>query len=164
MAREKITNTEIDKKAKIPSLLATLIKRRLRWLGHIRRMTNNRIPKQVLFGELSDGKRARGRPKLRFKDLCKASMTDFKIKPDLWVEMASDRDMWRSAMRNGEAEFEKALITKMEDKRQRRKMPALQRPDHPCSYCDRPCHSAIGRVSHERACLAQLDKMNSTNP
>ena len=162
--QEKITNTEILKKAKIPSLLATLIKRRLRWLGHIRRMTNNRIPKQVLFGELSDGKRARGRPKLRFKDLCKASMTDFKIKPDLWVEMASDRDMWRSAMRKGEAEFEKALITKMEDKRQRRKMPALQRPDHPCSYCDRPCHSAIGRVSHERACLAQLDKMNSTNP
>ena len=79
---EKITNTEILKKAKIPSLLATLTKRRLRWLGHIRRMTNNRIPKQVFFGELSEGKRARGRPKLRFKDLCKASMTEFKIKPD----------------------------------------------------------------------------------
>jgi hypothetical protein len=67
-------------------------------------------------------------------------------------------------MRKGEAEFEKALITKMEDKRQRRKMPALYRPDLPCSYCDQPCHSAIGRVSHERACLAQLDEMISTNP
>jgi hypothetical protein len=65
---KKITNTEIFKKTKIPSLLATLTKRRLRWLGHIRRMTNNRIPKQVFFGELSEGKRARGRPKLRFKD------------------------------------------------------------------------------------------------
>ena len=78
--------------------------------------------------------------------------------------MASDRDMWRAAMRKGEAEFEKALITKMEDKRQRRKMPALHRRDLPCSYCDSPCHSAIGRVSHERACLAQLDEMISTNP
>jgi hypothetical protein len=67
---------------------------------------------------------AKGRPKLRFKDLCKVPMTDFKIKPDLWVEMASDRDMWRAAIRKGEAEFEKALITKMEDKRQRRKIPA----------------------------------------
>jgi hypothetical protein len=71
-------------------------------------------------------------------------MTDFKIKPDLWVEMASDRDIWGAAMRTGEAEFEKALITKMEDKRQRKKMPALHRPDLPCFYCDRPCHSAIG--------------------
>jgi hypothetical protein len=68
-------------------------------------MTNNSIPKQVFFGELSEGKRARGRPKLRFKDLCKASMTDFKIKLDLWVEMSSDQDMWRAAMRNGDAEF-----------------------------------------------------------
>jgi hypothetical protein len=67
-------------------------------------------------------------------------------------------------MRKGEAEFEIALITKMEDKRQRRKIPALHQPDVPCSYCDRPCQSAIGRVSHERACLAQLDEMISTNP
>jgi hypothetical protein len=58
-------------------------------------------------------------------------MTDFKIKPDLWIEMASDRDMWRAAMRKGEAEFEKALITKMEDKRQRGKMPASQQSDLP---------------------------------
>ena len=91
-------------------------------------------------------------------------MTDFKFKPDLWVEMASDRDIWRTAMRKGETEFEKALITKMEDKRQRRTMPALQRLDLPCSYRDRPCHSAIGRVSHERACLTQLEEMISTNP
>jgi hypothetical protein len=47
-------------------------------------------------------------------------------------------------MRKGEAEFEKQLITKMEDKRQRRKMPALHPLDLPYSYCDRPCHSAIG--------------------
>jgi hypothetical protein len=129
-----------------------------------RRFANNRIPKQIFFGELSEGKRTRSRPKLRFKDLCKASLTDFRIKPDFWVEMASDRDMWRTAMRKGEAEFKKALITKIEDKRQRRKMPASHRPDLPCSYCDRSCHSAIGRVSHERACLTQLDEMISTNP
>jgi hypothetical protein len=83
--------------------------------------SSDRIPKQVFFGELSEIKRARGRPKLRFKDLYKASMTDFKIKPDLWLEMASNQDIWRAAMRKGEAEYEKALITKMEDKRHRKK-------------------------------------------
>jgi hypothetical protein len=49
--------------------------------------------------------------------------------------------------------------TKMEDKRERRKMSALHQPDLPCSYCDRPCHSAIGRVSHEHACQAHLAEM-----
>jgi hypothetical protein len=43
-------------------------------------------------------------------------MADFKIKPGIWVEMASDRDVWRAAMRKGEAEFERALLTKMEDR------------------------------------------------
>jgi hypothetical protein len=53
------------------------------------------------FRELSpsEGNRARCRPKLRFKDLCEKTMTDFKIKPHLWIEMA--------AMRKGEAEFER---------------------------------------------------------
>lgn len=70
-------------------------------------MTNNRIPKQVFFGELSDGKRARGRPKLRFKDLCKTSMLDFKIKPDIWEKTAADRVLWRAAMKKGQAECER---------------------------------------------------------
>jgi hypothetical protein len=37
------------------------------------------------------------------------------------------------------------------------------RPDLPCSYCDRLCHSDIGKVSHECACQARLAEENSTN-
>jgi hypothetical protein len=64
-------------------------------------------------------------------------------------------------MRKGEPDFVRALLTKMEDKRKRRKMrkmPVSHRPDLSCSFCDRLCHSAIGKGSHERACLARLAK------
>jgi hypothetical protein len=44
------------------------------------------------------------------------------------------------------------------------KMPISRRQDLPCSYCDRLCHSAIGKVNHVRACLARLVEENSTNP
>jgi hypothetical protein len=42
------------------------------------------------------------------------------------------------------------------------KLADSQRPDLPCSYYHRLCHSAIDKVSHERACGAQLAEENST--
>ena len=38
-----------------------LCKRRLRWHGHVRRMENGRIPKDLLYGELATGRRPVGR-------------------------------------------------------------------------------------------------------
>jgi hypothetical protein len=52
----------------------------------------------------------------------------------------------------------------MENKRQRRKMLFPYRLERPCFYRDRPCHSAVAKFSHERACLARMDEDNSTNP
>ena len=39
-----------------------------RWVGHMHRMPEIRIPQQSLYGELCVGKRKRGRQKLRYKD------------------------------------------------------------------------------------------------
>ena len=47
-----------------------LRQRRLRWLGHVRRMEDGRIPKYILYGELALGRRTTGRPHLRYKDVC----------------------------------------------------------------------------------------------
>ena len=50
----------------------TLLKQRhLRWLGHLVRMADGRIPKDLLYRELVQGKHPRGRPQLRYKDICK---------------------------------------------------------------------------------------------
>ena len=42
--------------------------KRLKWLGHIERMDDQHILKQVLYGRPEMGKRKVGRPKLRYTD------------------------------------------------------------------------------------------------
>ena len=51
-------------KAGIPSLYTLLKQKRMRWLGHVTRMKDGRIPKDLLYGEMATGKRPTGRPQL----------------------------------------------------------------------------------------------------
>ena len=46
----------------------------LHWLGHVSRMEDDRPVKSLLLGELTEGIRPVGRPKLRYKDTCKSML------------------------------------------------------------------------------------------
>ena len=56
----------------------------LRWLGHVRRMNDGRIPKALLYGQVAHGRRHRGRPKLHYKDCCKREMKSVDVSSDIW--------------------------------------------------------------------------------
>ena len=88
---DKKTNTEVLKTANLQTIPTILCKRRLRWLGHVTRMDDSRIPKQFLYGQMAEGSRARGRPKLRFKDKCKISMSRCNIDHKTWEQLTADR-------------------------------------------------------------------------
>ena len=68
--QEHITNREILSRADIASMHSLLSQRRLRWLRHVHRMVDGRIPKEVLYRKLTAGVRKVGRPALRFMDAC----------------------------------------------------------------------------------------------
>ena len=72
--QDKVTNVVVLEKAGSLSMHLMLCKRRLRWLGHVHRMEDGRIPKDLLHGELATGCRPIGRPALRFKDICKRDL------------------------------------------------------------------------------------------
>ena len=74
-----------------PSMYTILRQRRLRWLGIVRRMEDGRIPKDILYGELSNGQRAKGRPQLRYKDVCKRNIKAVGINIDTFEDAAVDR-------------------------------------------------------------------------
>ena len=62
-----LTNNETYTMVKEPATIETIRLNRLRWFGHVQRMEENRIPKNVLYMNL-EATRLRGRPRNRWKD------------------------------------------------------------------------------------------------
>ena len=58
--QDKIPDTEVLTKAKMQSIHTLLKLAQLRWTGHVTRMSDERLPKKVLYGELQEGKRSQG--------------------------------------------------------------------------------------------------------
>ena len=66
---DKVTKAYVLSRAGLPSMYTLLRQRRLRWLGHVRRMDDGHIPKYILYGELALGRRTTGHPHFRYKDV-----------------------------------------------------------------------------------------------
>ena len=130
---------------------------RLCWLGHVHRMEDGHIPKDLLYGELGTGARCRGCPQLCYKDVCKHDMKACNIDTDLWEAFADDRTLWKEqvsqGLKRGEAAFQE-----INDERWARRT-ARHQQDHQkphqasvftCQGCSRDCKSRIGLYSHTR--------------
>ena len=70
---QKIPHTKFFVKAGITPTEHLLLQRQLRWQGHVIRMPDNRMPRWLLYGELTLGQRSVGRPKKRFIDHIKSN-------------------------------------------------------------------------------------------
>ena len=68
--QDHIPNTEVLARAGSLSMYALLTKRRLCWLGHVTRMHDGRLPKDILYGELATGSRPTGRPRQTCSKTC----------------------------------------------------------------------------------------------
>ena len=116
-SKDKVSNSVVLEKADIPSMHTLLRQRRLRWLGHARRMVDGRIPKGLLYGELDLGSRRLGRPKLRFKDVCKRDMLVIGLPTNNWESLAVNRSKWKSLCIKALREGEKQLNAEADKKR-----------------------------------------------
>ena len=102
------------------SLSSILSEGRLRWFDHVHRMRSERIPKALLFGELATGLRKRGRPCLRYKDVCKRDMLQANIDPKTWESLAEERTLLRSKVLERTRTAEAIKIAREEERRARK--------------------------------------------
>ena len=143
----------------ISGIEAFIIKAQLRWVGHVRRMPDSRIPKANLYAELLSGTRPNCRPLLRFKDNLKANLLSTGIDPATWEDLADNRSKWQKACLTGVQHFEEFRIVTAVEKRSRRKgstsqsVPADKSADtrrFTCDDCGRQFTARIGLVGHSR--------------
>ena len=94
--RNHIRNTTIRSEMKVEPLLQTVERSRLRWYGHVMRMTHDRHAKKYLTWRLV-GKRPVGRPRKRWVEGVDAALrrreTSLREVED--AELYEERDTWR---------------------------------------------------------------------
>ena len=152
---DRRTNTSILEEAHCTSIEAMLINNQLRWAGHVVRMADTRLPKQIFYSELSEGTRSLGKPKKRYKDNLKDNMKLCELDIQTWEADAQDRTAWRAKCRDGVKVFEINRKEHQENLRAariaRRDQPRPPLPhNNVCPNCNRLCGSRIGLISHMR--------------
>ena len=76
------------------------------------RMPDSRLPKQLLYGELSKGELSAGGQKKRYRDTLKVSVKSFAICDNTWESLAKNRSAWCAGITNGARDAENRLKTK----------------------------------------------------
>ncbi|KAL7877615.1 hypothetical protein SRHO_G00042580 [Serrasalmus rhombeus] len=81
---DKVPSAQVLACAGLPTMYALLRQHRLCWLGHVRHIEDDWIPKDIFYGErILSGERPEGRPQLRHNDVCKCDMKALIINRDL---------------------------------------------------------------------------------
>ena len=85
--QDKILDTKVLQRAEIESIHTFLKRSQLRWVEHVLRMPDERLPKRLLFGEPIEGKRFFGGQRKGYKGTLKAFLEHCSIYFDIWEEI-----------------------------------------------------------------------------
>ena len=86
----KVSNQDALRRENLPGLEALITKAQLQWSGHVMRMENSRLSKQVFCSELAMGKRKQGGQRKRYKDCLKKILTCLQY-PHSWMGIPCER-------------------------------------------------------------------------
>ena len=92
---DRVRNEEVRKRAGVEKEMAERADERLLgWFGHMERMGEERLVKEVWKAEV-EGVNLRGRPRMRWMDGVKRALSHREMSVEQGREMAGDRDEWR---------------------------------------------------------------------
>ncbi|KAJ4449908.1 hypothetical protein ANN_01315 [Periplaneta americana] len=91
----KIYNAELHALYSSPDIIRNIKSRRLRWAGHVARMSESRNAYKVLVGR-PEGKRPFRRPRRRWEDTIKINLREVGYDGRDWINLAQDRELWRA--------------------------------------------------------------------
>ena len=68
----------------------------LRWFSHLIRMTDNRIPRALFYGQLKTGCRTRGSQRKRCNHVLNSTLKSCSIHLNTWETTTTNRPLWRN--------------------------------------------------------------------
>jgi hypothetical protein len=80
-----------------PNIIRQIKSRRMRWVGHMVCMGEERNLYRVLMGK-PEGKRPLGRPRRRWEDGIRMDLRETDWGNVDWIQLAQDRDQWRDLL------------------------------------------------------------------
>ncbi|KAL1445920.1 hypothetical protein WDU94_013975 [Cyamophila willieti] len=93
-------NQEIKEIMQGEDIVKFIKSQRLRWLGHVYRMDEDRMPKKILNAKVYNNRR-RGRPRLRWKDEVLKDLKAMKVEG--WIQLVNNRAAWRHVCEEAKA-------------------------------------------------------------
>ena len=114
--QDRIPNMELERFGSI-SMEALLMRKRLRWVGHVRRMDDSPLPKHLMYAELTIGNHSHGRPRKRYKTSWRELSPSATLIKSQQLGRSCSRS-WRSLSAKGVLHFEASCITEAKAKRE----------------------------------------------
>ena len=91
----RLSTSQLLLRLELPTIDSCITKRQLRWVGHVARMENNRLPRKFLSSWVRS-KRPRGCPQFTYGRGLKKSLRKANVDLNTWQNKAMDKESWRS--------------------------------------------------------------------
>ena len=155
---EHVFNFGVLERAEMPSVEEVVISSQLRWTGHTTRMEDERIPKKIFYGELKEGPRKVGAPRLRYKDVFKRHLKRIGEFAG-WRTKTQNRLTCRKVVAGTATAKRERNVMNCREKKQRDKSQHPHQLQPPTSAM-----SASGRARLRLGCLHTCDTGTHTSP
>ena len=160
-------NTDLRAKAGLKRVEVMMMKRRLRWLGHVAQKKEDRIPKCLLVCKPAGGKCSVGGQKRRWNDVLVDDLKKCELYSS-WREEVQDRHIWRgwisTSAEDLNEELKAAEQRKKDELKQRREATKQEQNQNGWGCSEQGCHfvgrTKAGLVNHVRQkhCSVALDR------
>jgi hypothetical protein len=93
--KDRISNKKVLCTTSQRDLAMYIAERRMRWVGHLLRMDNNRFAKHMINWVPKDGKKQKGRPRLTWEDTVLYDLRSLNIGWKQAERIARERNSWK---------------------------------------------------------------------